>query len=159
MVVTSNYFGPRRWRRHVSSKRRTSFNWPHGVLFQKVELFSTYTQTNMALSIIKETWCTYKIYRFEMKKQNKLHGLSPRANYTDRATAACRRSDCQLLRIKGATWSAWRIPWPYSRFSRQEPLLFYQVAPQLYSRGCVPRSRPTTFFFVMPGIETGPPDL
>jgi hypothetical protein len=23
--------------------------------------------------------------------------------------------------------------WPYSRFSRQEPLLFYQVAPQLYS--------------------------
>jgi hypothetical protein len=35
-----------------------------------------------------------------------LHGLSPRANYTDRATAACRRSDCQLFRIKGATWSA-----------------------------------------------------
>jgi hypothetical protein len=35
----------------------------------------------------------------------KLHGLSPRANYTDRATAACGRSDCQLLRIKGATWS------------------------------------------------------
>jgi hypothetical protein len=35
----------------------------------------------------------------------KLHGLSPLANYTDRATAACRRSDCQLLRIKGATWS------------------------------------------------------
>jgi hypothetical protein len=43
-------------------------------------------------------------------KQKKNHGLSPRANYTDRATAACRRSDCQLLRIKGATWSARRIP-------------------------------------------------
>jgi hypothetical protein len=28
------------------------------------------------------------------KKKTKLHGLSPRANYTDRATAACRRSDC-----------------------------------------------------------------
>jgi hypothetical protein len=42
-------------------------------------------------------------------KQNKLHGLSPRANYTDRATAACRRTDCQLLRIEGATWSAWQI--------------------------------------------------
>jgi hypothetical protein len=28
-------------------------------------------------------------------KKTKLHGLSPRANYTDRATAACRRSDCQ----------------------------------------------------------------
>jgi hypothetical protein len=23
---------------------------------------------------------------------------------------ACRRNDCQLLRIEGATWSAWRIP-------------------------------------------------
>jgi hypothetical protein len=44
------------------------------------------------------------------KLKTKLHGLSPRANYTDRATAACRRSNCQLLRIEGATWSAWRIP-------------------------------------------------
>jgi hypothetical protein len=32
---------------------------------------------------------------------NKLHGLSPRANYTDRATAASRRSDCQLFADKG----------------------------------------------------------
>jgi hypothetical protein len=38
--------------------------------------------------------------------KNKLHGLSPRANYAVRATAACRRSDFQLLRIEGATWSA-----------------------------------------------------
>jgi hypothetical protein len=38
--------------------------------------------------------------------KNKLHGLSPRANYTDRATAASRRSDCQVMRIEGATWSA-----------------------------------------------------
>jgi hypothetical protein len=43
---------------------------------------------------------TVLVYEF------KLHGLSPRANYTDRATAACRRSDCQLSRIEGATWSA-----------------------------------------------------
>jgi hypothetical protein len=27
-----------------------------------------------------------------------------------KATADCRRSDCQLLRVEGATWSAWRIP-------------------------------------------------
>jgi hypothetical protein len=40
------------------------------------------------------------------KQTNKLHGLSPRANYTDQVTAACRRSDCQLLRIEGAMWSA-----------------------------------------------------
>jgi hypothetical protein len=54
----------------------------------------------------------------------KLHGLSPRANYTDRATAACRRSDCQLLRIEGATWSAWWIPTAVFSVSRQEPLHF-----------------------------------
>jgi CBS-domain-containing membrane protein len=34
-------------------------------------------------------------------KKKKLHGLSPRANYTDRATAACRRSDCQLFADRG----------------------------------------------------------
>jgi hypothetical protein len=39
-------------------------------------------------------------------KTKKLHDLSRRANYTDRETAACQRSDFQLLRIKGATWSA-----------------------------------------------------
>jgi hypothetical protein len=49
---------------------------------------------------------------------------------------------------------------PYSRFSRQEPLLFYQVAPQLYSRGWVdPVPDPLIFFLVVPGIEPGPPDL
>jgi hypothetical protein len=45
-----------------------------------------------------------------LKKKTKLHGLSPWANYTDWATAACRRSDCQLVRIEGAMWWAWRIP-------------------------------------------------
>jgi hypothetical protein len=43
-------------------------------------------------------------------KENDEHALdfdlSPRANYTDRATAPCRRSDCKLLRIEGVTWSA-----------------------------------------------------
>jgi hypothetical protein len=65
----------------------------------------------------------------------KLHGLSPRAIYTDRATDACRRSDCKLLRIEGARGQRDGSLQPYSRFSRQKPLLFYQVAPQLYSRG------------------------
>jgi hypothetical protein len=36
---------------------------------------------------------------------------------------------------------------PYSRFSRQEPLLFYQVAPQfVLTRLSAPRFRPTIFF-------------
>jgi hypothetical protein len=33
----------------------------------------------------------------DRNEKTKLHGLSPRANYTDRATAACRRSYCQLF--------------------------------------------------------------
>jgi hypothetical protein len=41
-----------------------------------------------------------------VSRKKKLRGLSPRANYTDRATTACRGSWCQLLRIEGATWSA-----------------------------------------------------
>jgi hypothetical protein len=41
----------------------------------------------------------------------KLRGLSPWANYTDRATAACR--------IEGAMWSAWQIPTAvFSAFSQ-----------------------------------------
>jgi hypothetical protein len=84
-----------------------------------------------------ESYIAHTVYK------TKLHGLSPRA------TAACRRSDCQLVRIEGAKWSAWRIPPAvFSRFSRQEQLLFYQVAPQLYSRGWVdPVPDPLLFFF------------
>jgi hypothetical protein len=50
---------------------------------------------------------------------------------------------------------------PYSRFSGQEPLLFYQVAPQLYSRGWVdPVPDPLLYFIlVVPEIEPEPPDL
>jgi hypothetical protein len=45
-------------------------------------------------------------YKFSYTKQNKLRDLCPSANYTDRATATCRRSWCQLLRIEGVTRSA-----------------------------------------------------
>jgi hypothetical protein len=79
--------------------------------------------------------------------KKKLHGLSPQANYTDRETAVCRQNDCQLSRIEGATWSAWRIPTAVFLVSRQEQLLFYQVATQLYSRGWVdPVPDPLLFF-------------
>jgi hypothetical protein len=43
-------------------------------------------------------------------KKKKLRVLSPRANYTDRATTACRWSYCQLLLIEGVVWSAQRFP-------------------------------------------------
>jgi hypothetical protein len=60
---------------------------------------------------VAETWGLQHIHITSIfylccNVKKKLHGLSPRANYTDRATAACRRSDCQLPWIEGATWSA-----------------------------------------------------
>jgi hypothetical protein len=69
--------------------------------------------------------------------KTKLYGLSPRANYTDRATAACRRSYCQRFADRGCHGQRDGFLRPYSRFYRPESLLFYQVAPQLYSRGWV----------------------
>jgi hypothetical protein len=48
---------------------------------------------------------------------------------------------------------------PYSRVSGQEPLRFYQVAPQLYSRGWVDPVTDPLLSLVVPGIEPGPPDL
>jgi hypothetical protein len=43
-----------------------------------------------------------------LPKLTKLRGRSPQANYTDRATAACRRSWCQPLRVEGVAWSEQR---------------------------------------------------
>jgi hypothetical protein len=62
--------------------------------FRRIYLFSylyycSFTYVPVPLILL---WAV----RYELKK--KLHGLSPRVNYTDRAIAACRRSDCQLLR-------------------------------------------------------------
>jgi hypothetical protein len=95
------------------------------------------------------------IYTHPGQKTNKLHGLSPRANYTDQATAACRRSDCKLLPIEGGRGQRDGSLQPYSRFSRQEPLLFYQVAPQLYSQGWVdPVPDPVLFFSSSAGNRT-----
>jgi hypothetical protein len=48
---------------------------------------------------------------FPTKKQtNKLRGLGPRANYTDRATSSSWRSSCQLLQKESVAWSEQRIP-------------------------------------------------
>jgi hypothetical protein len=66
-----------------------------------------YQNSNPNPSVVQPTGSRYAENTIDKKK---LHGLSPRANYTYRATAACRRSDYQLLRIEGATWSAWRTP-------------------------------------------------
>jgi hypothetical protein len=52
------------------------------------------------------TWCWWYYNKttkqiIHKTKKTKLRGLSPRANCTDRAAAASRRSYCQLLRIEG----------------------------------------------------------
>jgi hypothetical protein len=49
-------------------------------------------------------------YILNQKDPNKFRDFSPPANYTDRISAACRRSYCQLLAIEGVAWSAQRIP-------------------------------------------------
>jgi hypothetical protein len=54
----------------------------------------------------------------------------PRAKYTDRATAACRRSWCHATSVTD----------PYGRilgFLDRSRYFFFRVAPQLYSRGWV----------------------
>jgi hypothetical protein len=85
----------------------------------------------------------------------KLHVLSPRANYTDRAIAACRRSDCQLLRIEGATWSAWRIPTAvFSVFYTGAAIFLSSSSSVVLTRLSGPRSTPTTFFSGSAGNRT-----
>jgi hypothetical protein len=63
------------------------------------------TLWEMIMAILARSSLQNRKFPVVKQQTNKLHGLSPRANYTDRATAACRRNDCQLVRIKGATWS------------------------------------------------------
>jgi hypothetical protein len=59
-----------------------------------VELSFRVGDTPYVAIILRDLGQITELYR---KLKTKLHGLSLRANYTDRATAACRRSDCQLL--------------------------------------------------------------
>jgi hypothetical protein len=83
---------------------------------------------------MEEAKSNTRVAKFSHKK-TKLHGLSPRANYIDRATAACRLSDCQLFADKWCHVVSFANP--YGRilgFLNRSLLLFYQVALQLYSR-------------------------
>jgi hypothetical protein len=60
------------------------------------------------------TSCLLKVRLVTLSiKKKKLHGLSPRANYTDRATATCRRNDCQLFADRGC--HVVRVTDPYGR--------------------------------------------
>jgi hypothetical protein len=61
--------------------------------------------------------------------------FNPQTNYTDRATATCRRSQCELLRIEGVAWSAQRIPTAVNLSFLDRSRYFLEIAPQLSSRG------------------------
>jgi hypothetical protein len=83
----------------------------------------------------------------------KLHGFSPQENYTDRATAACRRSCCQFLRIECVAWSAQRIPTAVNLgFPDPEPLIFHSSSSSII----LPfQTHHFSENLVAPGIESG----
>jgi hypothetical protein len=84
----------------------------------------------------------FTIYSYTGSTLNSV-AFSPQANYTDRATAACRRSYCQLLRIDGVAWSAQLIPTAVNfGFLDRSRYISIQVAPQLFlTRLSGPRSQ------------------
>jgi hypothetical protein len=110
-----------------------------------IDLYNS--QNGLSRSIWDRTLCHYRasiyIYIYIYIYKRKLHGLSPRSNYTNQATASYRRSDCQLVR-RGQRDGSLLL---YSRFSRQEPLLLLASGSSVvFTRLSGPRSRPTTFF-------------
>jgi hypothetical protein len=83
--------------------------------------------------------------------------------WPESASELYRPSDRRLSAKWLPTFCGYRVPRgqrdeslrQYSRFSRQEPLLFYLVAPQLYSRGWVdPVPDPLLFFSGSAGNRT-----
>jgi hypothetical protein len=83
--------------------------------------------------------------QFEKYHKTKLHGLSPRANHTDRATAACRRSDCQLFADRGCHVVS--VTDPYGRilgFLDGAATFLSSSSSVVLTRLSGPRSRPTS---------------
>jgi hypothetical protein len=72
--------------------------------------FAVLTHFKTSTTIARELMVPLLVRQVDCKI--KLHDLSPWANYTGRATAACRRSDRQLLWI---TWSVISVTDPYGR--------------------------------------------
>jgi hypothetical protein len=82
--------------------------------------------------------------------------------WSESASELYRPSDHRLSAKWLPTFCGERVPrgqpdgslLPYSQFSRQEPLLFYQVAPQLYSGGWVDPVPDPLLFFGSAGSRT-----
>jgi hypothetical protein len=75
----------------------------------------------------------------------KLRSLSPHTNYTNRATAACRWTQCQICEERVPNGQRDGFLWPYSRLYRPEPQLFLPSSSSIVlTRMSEPGSRPTT---------------
>jgi hypothetical protein len=123
---------------------------------------NTSLRTNTVNANNSQTLMNFKSIIFlYVTKKTKLHGLSPRANYTDRPTATCRRSDCQLFADRGCHVVS--VMDPYGRilgFLDRSRYFLSSSSSVVLTSLSGPRSRPITFFFlVVPGIEPGPLDL
>jgi hypothetical protein len=105
----------------------------HKMLFMSKKL-SKKSKLKFYNSVIRPI-VTYASETWVLKKK-KILGLSPQANYTDLATAACRRSWCQPLRVEGVAWSAQRIPTAVNLgFVDRSRYFFIQGASQFSSQG------------------------
>jgi hypothetical protein len=67
-------------------------------------------QTNFQIISSGQSISWYVELIASYKTKTKLSGLSPRANYTDRATAAVGEVNANLFRYRDVAWSARRIP-------------------------------------------------
>jgi hypothetical protein len=81
------------------------------MLLDKDRLIDNVQKHNICINI-PEYWTLFNsggiivLITFYRKHQLNFAAFGPQANYTDRATAACRWSWCQILWIEGVTLSA-----------------------------------------------------
>jgi hypothetical protein len=70
-----------------------------------------------------------------MTNKNELRGLSPQANYTDRAIAACRRNLAPTFADRGCRVVRTTNPQGFNFDFLDRSRYFLEIAPQLSSRG------------------------
>jgi hypothetical protein len=91
----------------------------NGFCIEWLDLLTPYTVTSYLQAMDRyRRFTQFTVHRYTRTRipslhkwyHGKLRGFSPQANYTDWAAVACRRSQCQLLRIESVALSAQRIP-------------------------------------------------
>jgi hypothetical protein len=82
--------------------------------------------------------CVQRTILMRYKNETNAVAFGPQEIYTNRAAATCRRNLCQLLWLEGCRLvSGTKSHDRQSRLYRPQPLLFIQLASQLFSRGWV----------------------